>query len=459
MLRQYEAREVAVGSLCIGGRQPVVIQSMTNTDTLDVRATVEQVKRLVEAGCELVRVTTPAFKHVEALAEIRNTLHKEGCPVPLAADVHFLPEVAVKAAQVVEKVRVNPGNYTDKPAGKQHYTESEHEEARRRIAERMAPLLEVCRAHGTAVRLGVNHGSLSERMLVSAPDVPHAMVASAMEFIELCEAQDFRNLVLSMKSSSVRQMREAVLLAVEAMRARGSVYPLHLGVTEAGNGLDGRLISAVGIGGLLKAGIGDTIRVSLTEAPEKEVPVARSIIRWAATPAPDLSQVPPEELPVAAAVAYADRLLQGDETVSLADTALTDVARRPLPGRREPLPQGAFRGLSVLRPHAIQHRSGFGQSQAAVCRLQGLHDSRHGLRRQWPGRDGRRRLRLYRLRRRPRQPLPPRATRGAGHPRSRGVGRARTAYRKRRPRVRVERARRCLSGAGGQPLVSMFDFR
>ncbi len=330
MLRQYEAREVAVGSLCIGGRQPVVIQSMTNTDTLDVRATVEQVKRLVEAGCELVRVTTPAFKHVEALAEIRNTLHKEGCPVPLAADVHFLPEVAVKAAQVVEKVRVNPGNYTDKPAGKQHYTESEHEEARRRIAERMAPLLEVCRAHGTAVRLGVNHGSLSERMLVSAPDVPHAMVASAMEFIELCEAQDFRNLVLSMKSSSVRQMREAVLLAVEAMRARGSVYPLHLGVTEAGNGLDGRLISAVGIGGLLKAGIGDTIRVSLTEAPEKEVPVARSIIRWAATPAPDLSQVPPEELPVAAAVAYADRLLQGDETVSLADTALTAVEQKTL---------------------------------------------------------------------------------------------------------------------------------
>ena len=136
MLRQYEAREVAVGSLCIGGRRPVVIQSMTNTDTLDVRATVEQVKRLVEAGCELVRVTTPAFKHVEALAEIRNTLHKEGCPVPLAADVHFLPEVAVKAAQVVEKVRVNPGNYVDKPAGKQHYTEAEHEEARRRIAER-----------------------------------------------------------------------------------------------------------------------------------------------------------------------------------------------------------------------------------------------------------------------------------------------------------------------------------
>lgn len=330
MLRRYETREVAVGSLRIGGQQPVVIQSMTNTDTLDVRATVEQVKRLVEAGCGLVRVTTPAFKHVEALAEIKNTLHKEGCPVPLVADVHFLPEVAVKAAQVVEKVRINPGNYIDKPAGKRHYTAAEHEAARGRMAERLAPLLETCRAHGTAIRLGVNHGSLSERMLVSAPDVPRAMVASAMEFIELCEAQDFRKLVLSMKSSSVRQMREAVMLAVEAMQARGCVYPLHLGVTEAGNGMDGRLISAVGIGGLLKAGIGDTIRVSLTEAPEKEVPVARAIIHWATTPAPDLSRIPPEELPIAAAVTYADRLLQGDETVSLADTALTAAGQKAL---------------------------------------------------------------------------------------------------------------------------------
>lgn len=334
MLRRYETREVAVGSLRIGGRQPVVIQSMTNTDTLDVRATVEQIKRLVEAGCELVRVTTPAFKHVEALAEIKNTLHREGCAVPLAADVHFLPEVAVKAAQVVEKVRINPGNYIDKPAGKRHYTEADHAAARGRMAERLAPLLETCRAHGTAIRLGVNHGSLSERMLVSAPDVPQAMVASAMEFIELCEAQDFRNLVLSMKSSSVRQMREAVLLAVEAMRSRGSVYPLHLGVTEAGNGMDGRLISAVGIGGLLKAGIGDTIRVSLTEAPEKEVPVARVIIHWAElcadATAADLSRIPPEELPIAAAVTYADRLLQGDETISLADTALTAAGQKAL---------------------------------------------------------------------------------------------------------------------------------
>ncbi|MDE7149057.1 MAG: (E)-4-hydroxy-3-methylbut-2-enyl-diphosphate synthase [Bacteroidales bacterium] len=346
MLRKFEAREVAVGPLRIGGRQPVVIQSMTNTDTLDVRATVEQIKRLVEAGCALVRVTTPAFKHVEALAEIKNTLHKEGCTVPLAADVHFLPEVAVQAAQVVEKVRINPGNYVDKPTGQATFTAADHEAARQRMAERLGPLLDVCRANGTAIRLGVNHGSLSERMLRSAASVPQAMVASAVEFIEVCEAQDFRNLVLSMKSSSVRQMREAVLLAVEAMRSRGDVYPLHLGVTEAGNGLDGRLISAVGIGGLLKAGIGDTIRVSLTEAPEKEIPVARAIVRWAEAfaqtpapvegagveqaPAPDWARIPAADVPVAAAVAYADRLLQGDETVSLADTALTAAERKTL---------------------------------------------------------------------------------------------------------------------------------
>ncbi len=343
MLRRYEACEVAVGALRIGGRQPVVIQSMTNTDTLDVRATVEQIKRLVEAGCALVRVTTPGFKHVEALAAIKDTLHKEGCPVPLAADVHFLPEVAVQAARIVEKVRINPGNYVDKPTGQTAFTAADHAAARQRMAERLGPLLEVCRANGTAIRLGVNHGSLSERMLKSAPDVPQAMVASAMEFIEVCEAQDFRNLVLSMKSSSVRQMREAVLLAVEAMRSRGRVYPLHLGVTEAGNGLDGRLISAVGIGGLLKAGIGDTIRVSLTEAPEKEIPVAQAIVRWAEAfaqpqdgagveqaPAPDWARIPAADVPVAAAVAYADRLLRGDESLSLADTALSEAERQTL---------------------------------------------------------------------------------------------------------------------------------
>ncbi|MDE7103208.1 MAG: (E)-4-hydroxy-3-methylbut-2-enyl-diphosphate synthase [Bacteroidales bacterium] len=343
MLRHYEACEVAVGTLRIGGRQPVVIQSMTNTDTLDVRATVEQIKRLVEAGCALVRVTTPAFKHVEALAAIKDTLHKEGCPVPLVADVHFLPEVAVQAARIVEKVRINPGNYVDKPTGQATFTAADHEAARRRMAERLGPLLEVCRANGTAIRLGVNHGSLSERMLKSAPDVPQAMVASAMEFIDVCEAQDFRKLVLSMKSSSVRQMREAVLLAVEAMRSRGCVYPLHLGVTEAGNGLDGRLISAVGIGGLLKAGIGDTIRVSLTEAPEKEIPVAQAIVRWAEAfadpqdgagaeqaPAPAWARIPAADVPVAAAVAYADRLLRGDESLSLSGAALSEAERQRL---------------------------------------------------------------------------------------------------------------------------------
>lgn len=339
----------------------MAVQSMTNTDTLDVRATVEQVKRLHEAGCALVRITTPALKHVEALEQIKNTLVREGCTIPLAADVHFLPDVAVKAAQIVEKVRINPGNYTDKAEGKTFYTEADHAASRRRTAERLSPLLDVCRKRGTAIRLGVNHGSLSERMIVSAPTVPQAMVNSAMEFIEICEAQEFYNLVLSMKSSSVRQMREAVFLAVEAMRARragahgdacadGAIYPLHLGVTEAGNGMDGRLISAVGIGGLLKLGLGDTIRVSLTEAPEKEVPVAREIIDWAercadaganvnaaantaASTAPLealLSKATPDALPVAAAVAYAERLLQGDESISLSHTKLSKEEQKTL---------------------------------------------------------------------------------------------------------------------------------
>ena len=365
MLRPHKVREVCIGDLRIGGEQPVAVQSMTNTDTLDVRATVEQVKRLHEAGCALVRITTPAFKHVEALEQIKNTLVREGCPIPLAADVHFLPDVAVKAAQIVEKVRINPGNYTDKAEGKTFYSEADHAASRRRTAERLSPLLDVCRKHGTAIRLGVNHGSLSERMIVSAPTVPQAMVNSAMEFIEICEAHGFYNLVLSMKSSSVRQMREAVFLAVEAMRARSAgattadrggdgasaaIYPLHLGVTEAGNGMDGRLISAVGIGGLLKLGLGDTIRVSLTEAPEKEVPVAREIIDWAercadaganvnaaaniaASTAPLealLSKATPDALPVAAAVAYAERLLQGDESLILSYTSLSKEEQKTL---------------------------------------------------------------------------------------------------------------------------------
>ncbi len=360
MIRPYKVREVSIGDLRIGGTFPVAVQSMTNTDTLDVRATVEQVKRLNEAGCALVRITTPAFKHVEALEKIKNTLLQEGCTIPLAADVHFLPEVALRAAAIVEKVRINPGNYTDKAEGKTFYSEDDHASSRKRMAERLSPLLDVCRKQGTAIRLGVNHGSLSERMLLSAPSVPQAMVNSAMEFIEICEAQGFYNLVLSMKSSSVCQMRKAVFGAVQAMsecsKARGDyrgdslglIYPLHLGVTEAGNGMDGRLISAVGIGSLLKFGIGDTIRVSLTEAPEKEVPVARAIIDWAercdaAASQPPmtaastyaalnalLSKTAIDELPVAAAVVYSDRLLQGDESISLSSTALSKEEQKTL---------------------------------------------------------------------------------------------------------------------------------
>lgn len=273
--------EVAVGNLIIGGNHPVVIQSMTNTNTLDTEATVTQCKRLFDCGCQMVRITAPGMKEAQNLENIKNALRQSGYEGPLVADIHFLPEAALLSAQMVEKVRINPGNYCDRKTGKTSFSLEEQQAERERISQRIAPLLEVCKKNHTAIRIGVNQGSLSERMITLYGNTPLAMVKSAMEFIDICEEQDFRQFVISMKSSRVQTMNTSVRMLVEQMRESGHIYPLHLGVTEAGDGEDARLASAIGIGSLLKDGIGHTIRVSLTEDPEKEIPVALDIVKAA----------------------------------------------------------------------------------------------------------------------------------------------------------------------------------
>lgn len=258
----------------------MVVQSMTNTDTLDVAASVAQCERMVESGAQMVRLTVPSMKEVNSLAQIQNELRRKGYTVPIVADVHFNPKVAEAVASFVEKVRINPGNYVDKRVFASFtMTDEEYADAVRRMAERARPLLEICRAHGTAIRLGINQGSLCDRILNRYGNTPEAMVQSAMEWLDICEEADFHKMVISMKSSNVQTMIEATLRLHEAMRARGQVYPLHLGVTEAGCGIEGRVKSAAGIGALLLTGVGDTIRVSLTEPPENESPFAHRIVQ------------------------------------------------------------------------------------------------------------------------------------------------------------------------------------
>ena len=275
----YHSRVVNIGSLALGGSHPIRLQSMTNTNTPDTRATVDQAIRMIEAGSELVRITAPGPKEAAHLGVIKADLKKRGFDVPLIADIHFNPEAAEIAARLVEKVRINPGNYTDRPSpGKTCWNEQEYQQELERIAEKLKPLLGICREYGTAIRIGVNHGSLSQRILSRYGDTAGGMVQSALEFTRICHQQGFHNLVLSLKSSNVRVMVEACRQLAEQLTLEGMNYPLHLGVTEAGDGEDGRLKSASGIGALLARGIGDTIRVSLTEAPEAELPVARAIV-------------------------------------------------------------------------------------------------------------------------------------------------------------------------------------
>ncbi len=273
------SRQIHIGHLTLGGGAPVRVQSMTNTDTMDTRATVEQALRMVEAGCELVRITAPDVRAAENLGRIKEELLRRGCEVPLVADIHFNPKAAEVAATLVEKVRVNPGNYTDRNTGKLEFTDQEYNDELKRIGERMASLIDICKRHHTAMRIGTNHGSLSERIMSRYGNTPEGMAQSALEFAQVCEAQDYHDLVFSMKASNVKVMVDSTRLFVKKMHALGMDYPIHLGVTEAGDGMQGRLKSAAGIGALLLDGIGDTIRVSLTEEPEAEMPIAYDILQ------------------------------------------------------------------------------------------------------------------------------------------------------------------------------------
>ena len=272
-------REVAVGDIPLGGRHPIRLQSMTTTDTMDVEGTIEQTCRLVEAGADYVRLTVPSRREAEQLAIIKKKLRNQGYQVPLVADVHFTPHVAELAARYVEKVRINPGNYADKKRfEKIEYTEQHYEAELARIAERFTPLVSLCKKEGVAMRIGTNHGSLSDRILSRYGDTALGMVESALEFVRICESLNYHDLVISMKASQVQVMLHAYRLLVMRLEEEGlGAYPLHLGVTEAGDGEDGRLKSAMGIGTLLAEGLGDTLRVSLTEAPERELPVAEAL--------------------------------------------------------------------------------------------------------------------------------------------------------------------------------------
>ena len=275
-----KSHEITVGNIRLGGDNPIRVQSMTNTSTMDTEASVAQILRIAEAGGELVRLTTQGTREAENMDLISQAVRRAGCPVPLVADVHFNPNVADVAARYCEKVRINPGNYVD--AARQfkqlEYTDEQYAQELQKIEDRLLPFLDICREHGTAVRIGVNHGSLSDRIMSRYGDTPAGIVESCMEFLRICVRHNFMNVVISIKASNTVVMVQSMRLLVQEMDREGMTFPLHLGVTEAGEGEDGRIKSAVGIGALLTEGIGDTIRVSLSEAPEKEIPVARQLV-------------------------------------------------------------------------------------------------------------------------------------------------------------------------------------
>lgn len=280
-MERRQTIEVRVGNIGIGGSNPVRVQTMTNTDTNDIEGSVKQIKRCVAAGAEIIRLTTQGEREVNSVAEIKRRLAADGIVVPLVADVHFSSSVALKAACVVDKVRINPGNFI-KPIKRDFstdYTDEEFEQERLVLRKRFVEFLEVCKKHHTAVRIGVNHGSLGERMMNRYGDTPMGMAESCLELLRMCRQENFDQIVISLKASNTVLMIEAVKLLVEKMDAEDFHFPLHLGVTEAGCDEDGRIKSAVGIGSLLAVGIGDTIRVSLSEPPEAEIPVAFGILQ------------------------------------------------------------------------------------------------------------------------------------------------------------------------------------
>lgn len=277
--KRFLTREVKCGEIEIGGNNPIRLQSMTTTDTMDTKATVAQSIRMIEAGCELVRITAPSINEAKNLEVIKKELKAAGFNTPLVADIHFTPNAAEFAARIIEKVRVNPGNYADKKKFEEiEYTDSAYEQELDRIRQRFTPLVNICKEYGTAMRIGTNHGSLSDRILSRYGDTPLGMVESAFEFLRICEDLNYHNIVISMKASNTQVMVQAYRLLVQKMIETNRNYPLHLGVTEAGDGEDGRIKSAVGIGALLEDGLGDTVRVSLTEDPEFEIPVAKALV-------------------------------------------------------------------------------------------------------------------------------------------------------------------------------------
>lgn len=270
------SREVKIGNIALGGNNPIVVQSMTNTDTLDTVATVNQTKSLVDCGCQMVRITASDEKTANNLYNIKNSLLQQNYSVPLVADIHFNPKAAEISASLVEKIRINPGNYVDKQWDP-NFTEQQYQDILKKAQDNIFPLVDICKKHSTAMRIGVNHGSISKRILYRYGNTPLAMAESAMEFLRMFSTMDYYDIVVSMKASNVRVMYEANKLLVKKMQEENLNFPIHLGVTEAGNGEDGRVKSICGIGSLLSLGIGDTIRVSLTEKPENEIPVAKDI--------------------------------------------------------------------------------------------------------------------------------------------------------------------------------------
>lgn len=357
--RRRRTREVMVGDVGVGGDNPIRVQSMTTTLTRDIEATVAQAVRLAAVGCEIVRVTTPTPNDARCLGPIRKGLVAKGVHVPLVADIHFSPMAALVAAEYADKVRVNPGNYADsRKFAVREYSEAEYEAEIERVAERFAPLVLRCRERGVAMRIGANHGSLSDRIMNRFGDTPEGMVESALEFVRICERYGYHDLILSMKASNPKVMIAAYRLLAARMDEAGMAYPFHLGVTEAGNAEDGRIKSAIGIGSLLEDGIGDTIRVSLTEEPEAEIPVAYAIAgRYAgradAPPAASRPRAPWDPFHYdrrpSPPVALGDVTLGGTSPVSVLTsietprerTAMARVLRWASPaGRRQPKPDG-----------------------------------------------------------------------------------------------------------------------
>ena len=297
--RRRVTREVYIGEVPLGGQNPIRVQSMTTVDTMDTQGSVEQAIRMIDAGCEYVRITAPSINEARNLENIKNELRNRGYSTPLIADIHFTPNAAELAARIVEKVRVNPGNYADKKKFEQiRYTRHTYQAELDRIREKFFPLVKICKEYGTAMRIGTNHGSLSDRIMSRYGDTPLGMVESALEFVRICEEMNFFDIVLSMKASNPKVMVQAYRLLVNRLEEEGmQPYPLHLGVTEAGEAEDGRIKSALGIGTLLEDGLGDTVRVSLTEEPEFEIPVAKKLVerysdRQPHNPIPDIQRNP-----------------------------------------------------------------------------------------------------------------------------------------------------------------------